>query len=393
MYPEEVCVVIPTSESEEEIFNSNVGHKKLIYLQYKFLKNNNYKIHILPILKLEGYYPKILKYLKESGKRYEKINVNKATNLINDFHYLLLISLRILLYVSQLLDHQFISSLNLKIKDYSKNYSHTVILNNLGEINSGILLKKWKKILICHDVQSKVYSSFIVSKLIKSPVLLLSKFLEIMQVKNNNIIITLNQSDKNFFQKYHDTVVIWAPFIFQNFDEVKLTEEKKFIIGFLGSNWKFNILASKRIIEIAIKLTEYPQFEFWILGSVGYSIQKEKVPKNVVITGWVDDIDKFLKNCDIFLNPKEGVTSGLEIKALDYLNYNKPIITTSYGAIGLPLSNNSSIIDNDFSKWPDYILYLFKNPKIFEKMKNNLIEEKIDFQRKMLTTINKILCE
>ena len=392
MDPSKVCVVIPTSESENDILEANGGHKKVISLQIIFLRNHNFTVHVLSILDQPGLFPKILKFLKEKGESVEQLKNTKRSNFLKNINWITLILLRIPLYLIQEIDYKFVFSINKQINKLCKSYDRVVIINNLGELNPRILSNKNFKILVKHDIQSKLFSYLIDWYIFKKLISIMAQILERMLIKNSDFIITLNDSDKNFFKKFHDNVAVWIPVIFRSSKEIKKTSPEKMIVGFLGSNWDLNIIGANKILEIASKLKNYPNIEFWIVGTVSKTLDKNSVPNNVKLIGWVENLDKCLSKCDIFLNPKIGITSGLEIKALDYLQYNKPIITTSHGATGLPLSNKNSIIEDDLFKWPDHILFLARSPQAIEEMEKKLKEDKTKFQKKMLITIKKILC-
>ena len=80
-----------------------------------------------------------------------------------------------------------------------------------------------------------------------------------------------------------------------------------------------------------------------------YNELKEYTDKNIIYAGFVDDIIPYFKGADIFINPViDG--GGIKTKLVESLGYNMNVVTTSNGAIGVPLSitgDKMKIISND----------------------------------------------
>lgn len=377
------CILIVKPEPTNQ---ASKGHEKLISLQINYLKNLGYEIYDLPLSEYSGLYPKLIRLLRNRRKYIEKIKTEKCSQIIRNLNWIFIAILRNFLLLIQRIDYKFITSIEREISKLGNKTKEIFILNNQGILNPKVINKDHcKKILVKHDIQCRLFRYLIDNSFIKKLVQLIIKFYEITTIKNSDIVLVLNEHDREFAVRYNKNAIVWVPVIFKN-KEKKNKKPSKFIVGFLGSYWDLNIIAAKKIIEIASKLTEYDNIEFWIIGSVGKAIKNKKafsIPRNVRIFGWVQDIHEYLSKCDIFLNPKIGITSGLEIKALDYLEHNKPIITTTAGAVGLPLNEENAIIEDDLSKWPEHILFLANNPEIIEKMKEKLIKDKKKFQDKM----------
>ncbi|HVE49806.1 MAG TPA: glycosyltransferase, partial [Casimicrobiaceae bacterium] len=107
---------------------------------------------------------------------------------------------------------------------------------------------------------------------------------------------------------------------------------------FMGSAHPPNVEAARFIVDrIAPNM---PATRFKILGSVCQQLS-ERVPGNVDLLGYVDDIDKrkLLRTCGVALNPLFS-GAGTNLKMLDYMAAAAPIVTTPIGARGLDLSND-----------------------------------------------------
>jgi hypothetical protein len=100
---------------------------------------------------------------------------------------------------------------------------------------------------------------------------------------------------------------------------------------FAGSNHPPNKEAVQFIIKhVAPKL---PQYDFVIMGSVCDRLSKKG---NMLITGPVSKTgkNKWFNRADMFINPVvKG--SGSNLKMLEYMYFDKPIVATPTGARGM----------------------------------------------------------
>lgn len=132
------------------------------------------------------------------------------------------------------------------------------------------------------------------------------------------------------------------------------------LITFVGSNYKPNIEAAEFIIQrLAPSLKK---FIFIIGGSVGHSIKGKNLPENVCIFPNCDEekLDRLLRATDIAINPiKKG--SGTNIKILDYLSYQLPVISTSVGIRGLNFEHGKEVYISELSSFSNSIKELKSN--------------------------------
>ena len=76
---------------------------------------------------------------------------------------------------------------------------------------------------------------------------------------------------------------------------------------------------------------------------IGAGPPKRNIPENVVYTGAVEDLPSYIAAGDIAVMPiKAG--GGIRIKALEYFASKKPVVSTSMGVEGIPISDGEEFI-------------------------------------------------
>ncbi|MEM3442378.1 MAG: glycosyltransferase family 4 protein [Candidatus Bathyarchaeia archaeon] len=126
--------------------------------------------------------------------------------------------------------------------------------------------------------------------------------------------------------------------------QLKCKLEGKFVVGFVGAHFEPNIVSVENIIKTAKKVDE--DVVFLVLGRVCDAFRnRHDIPENVILKGFVQDLDSYLSLCDAFINPKTICDTGVEVKMFDYLKFDKPIIATRIGARGFEKFKNVVICD------------------------------------------------
>ncbi len=206
-----------------------------------------------------------------------------------------------------ILDHFSVSPLIESITDvpiiYNSHNAEIVMANQLYPENAEIIqiVEKMERIAIKNSIATTYCSTEDITKL------------EDYYGKINNSFYVPNGS------LMHDRV-----------DPIKRLRSKNIL--FVGSSHMPNIIAAKKIIDIARGM---PDYNFLICGNAGYSLQYEEQPRNFKIMGHVDDnmLDKLFKESFAFINPMES-GSGTHLKMMKALSYGIPILTSKVGARG-----------------------------------------------------------
>lgn len=120
--------------------------------------------------------------------------------------------------------------------------------------------------------------------------------------------------------------------------------------------------------EIIPRLNAKKQDYQIIIGGKGLpeALQQQiAATEHISYPGFIEDLDAFIKSCDIMLNPMLS-GGGVKTKAIEALGYNKQVISTVNGAAGiLPVAcgNNLHISpDGDWDAFTDNIIAAINKP-------------------------------
>lgn len=122
---------------------------------------------------------------------------------------------------------------------------------------------------------------------------------------------------------------------------------------FLGvMRYQPNVEAAENIEKIAEQM---PDWKFALVGRKPSEKVREigERNQNIIVTGEVERVDSYLQHADVCLAPLES-GSGTRLKILEYLAYEKPVISTQKGAEGLQRIDSVKIID-EILEYPEAI--------------------------------------
>lgn len=190
-----------------------------------------------------------------------------------------------------------------------------------------------------------------------------SKILEIGLLNKYDDIIVLSDIDKGKLEQAGVTKPIHTSFAIVKAPlEFKPQIDDYHTLCFIGApKHRPNYLAVKWFLDNCWDqlLSIDKNYKLKIIGRWGKSEMKEigDVYKNVIFTGFVDDLGKELQN-GIMIVPIT-VGSGIRMKILEAASNGIPVVSTSIGAEGLPLvdGENSFVTDNP-SQFVDDIIKL-----------------------------------
>lgn len=155
-------------------------------------------------------------------------------------------------------------------------------------------------------------------------------------------LFTLNEKDKRLIERQYgrkDCKVLNTFYgIEDEILEGRIETEKKEHgnVCFLGQMGREeNYLAAMRLIRIVKKVKkEIPELHLYIVGNRPPEELKRQENDFVHVTGFVNDVDEYLKRAELTVLPLE-LGAGIKSKVLRSLAMGTPVITTAVGAEGI----------------------------------------------------------
>ncbi|HPG29280.1 MAG TPA: glycosyltransferase family 4 protein [bacterium] len=102
-----------------------------------------------------------------------------------------------------------------------------------------------------------------------------------------------------------------------------------------------------------------PNIKFFVVGKNPYpDLIKLNEDKDVIVTGYVDDVRPYIYFSDVFITPLR-IGGGSRLKILQAMGMAKCVVSTSVGAEGIDCENNKNVIIADTeSQWFDSLMKL-----------------------------------
>lgn len=238
-----------------------------------------------------------------------------------------------------------------------------------------------KTIMLEHNAEYMIWRRY--ANQVKNPILKIGIFLESCRMKKYELkackevrFVIIAPSDKKYVSKknedkfidtYHpaNDFMLQLPLPKINNDGLSLL--------FIGTmSWVANYQGVFWFIEKVLPhiVEKVPNAIFHVIGKF-----KGELPKldnqNVILHGFVDDIEPYYKSSNIFVCPLL-FGSGIKIKVLDAMYRGLPLVTTTVGAENLSLINGEHcFIEDDPKKMAEKILELYKNKGLAMLFANN----------------------
>lgn len=138
-------------------------------------------------------------------------------------------------------------------------------------------------------------------------------------------------------------------------------------ICFVGNMGRYeNDEAAKRLISIFNKINTEKQYELYIIGANPSAEIKSLSNKSIVVTGFVDNIQREIDQCEIAVFPlKYG--AGVKFKVLQALSLGLPVVTTNVGAEGIDENGEVIILAKEEADFSRAITSLLRNRSRLKK--------------------------
>ncbi|OPX47473.1 glycosyltransferase family 4 protein [Clostridium thermobutyricum] len=206
---------------------------------------------------------------------------------------------------------------------------------------------------------------------------LLKKYEKDISINFKNIIF-VSPKESNEFNKITNSnksicITIGVDFDYYSRNVVK--EKKENTICFLGN---MNIPHNQTAVEHFIKnifpkiKLEIPECKFRIVGKCSEEyFERFKDKEDVIVTGEVDDIRKYIQDCSVSIAPLI-YGSGIKTKILETMAMGVPIVTNSIGAEGIYVTSGKDIfVCDDINDFVINTINLIKDKELNRIISNN----------------------
>lgn len=109
--------------------------------------------------------------------------------------------------------------------------------------------------------------------------------------------------------------------------------------------------------------------KFFIVGrKPKQTIRELTKDKNVIVTGYVDDVRSYYQDCDISVVPLRAA-GGTRLKILEAMALGRPVISTSIGCEGLDVvDGHHLLVWDDAQQFVEKTLCLLSDRKLYKRI-------------------------
>ncbi len=193
---------------------------------------------------------------------------------------------------------------------------------------------------------------------------------QIFECFQKHIIISENDAQNIIHPKSNEIAIIANGVEFPKI----LVQDKKIDFLFVGNmsylpNIEAVIFFAKDIFPEILKSN--PTSKFYIVGNEPTSKVKELGNENIIITGWVDDVNEYYQKAKIFVAPML-ISTGLQNKILEAMANQVPCLISESANLALNAQHNHSVITaNNREEFIQQSLLLLNNPSWRNKIAEN----------------------
>jgi hypothetical protein len=152
-------------------------------------------------------------------------------------------------------------------------------------------------------------------------------------------------------------------------DAVGKTTQKdsdRLVMGYLGSGNASNVDAVNEFLDVVWRKFENdPRVGLVLAGNASNTVPSNLRFKNVKLLGRISAVNDFYAQVDAVINPV-GYGTGLKIKSVEAIAYEKPLLCTTAGWHGQP--DRGVIVVNQLPEMTDVINKWLQHPDSFEEL-------------------------
>lgn len=214
-----------------------------------------------------------------------------------------------------------------------------------------------KVVLIEHNIEANLWKEYaerskgLVKSLVARSAWMLDDY-EKMAIRRADGVISIADTDAKVFERYTENpekICVMHPY--NLYDCVKTEEDihsTSNSICFIGGyNWYPNQAAADYLVKelMPVLREKRPGIKLYLVGKEPTDTMQGYAAENpdVVVTGLVDSVDPYVKNCDVFVNAMfDG--SGMNIKMMEAMGKGIPVVTSEYGCRGIPVTDGKEVL-------------------------------------------------
>jgi GT2 family glycosyltransferase/glycosyltransferase involved in cell wall biosynthesis len=186
-----------------------------------------------------------------------------------------------------------------------------------------------------------------------------------------DMVWVVTRQDKEIIRKYLGTIPIEdVPTIHATVDGKKQYSETSDLI-FIGN---FNHRPNRDAVmyfcrEVFPKiLHELPEVKLYIVGNNPSKEVQALAAPNVIVTGYVADVSRYLKNARVSVSPLR-YGSGMKGKIGEALSWGLPVVTTSIGAEGMDLKHgDDALIADTAMSFAGEVVRVYKDQVLWQHL-------------------------
>lgn len=122
---------------------------------------------------------------------------------------------------------------------------------------------------------------------------------------------------------------------------------------------------------LPLVLARHPKIKVFIAGDNPSPELRAFASDDVMVTGYVRDVDELFHNCRVFVAPLR-FGSGIKGKIGQALSYGVPVVTTSIGAEGMGFENGrEAIVADSAQEFANAVCRVYQDAEIWQRLSDN----------------------
>lgn len=354
--------------------NLNSGDRLRVYHFIKGLKQRGYQIDLTGFAPDEDYAMQTdIKSLCRNYISVKKkwLGINKASRVTQLKTFFLSLIYGYPYRVWQWQDKKLLKTVSSLT---AQNYYDVIHFSGLGAGISFVqVLKKRERIkaLLVYDMIDS-FSLGLKNSLMKNAFLLPFRFLDFFRLKKFERQI-VHQSNQPIIVSKHDKSYIGYDEITVVPNGITKTEnsavQRDIDLLFVGKmSYDANIDAIGWFIKKVIP--KLPNLKLYIAGAKPSERVKKMAADNIIVTGFVEDINEFYQRAKLFICPMR-IGAGQKNKILEAMINRTPVISTTEGNNGIEAPETAIAIANSADEFAAKIEFLLKNERKREHIADN----------------------